>query len=229
MAYLVLAALYIFVSDRLVNAWATDSEQIARLQTIKGWVFIAATGYALFTLLHARERSEEARRIADANYHSLFEHATVGVFQSTPEGRFLRVNPATARIFGYRSPEDMLDKIKNIATQIYLDPASREEFCRLIGEQGEVRDFTYQARRRDGQVIWIHEDARVVSGTNAGVLHYEGFMTDVTERKLAEEALQERYRAVTESAGDAIISADGRGRIVGWNLAAETIFGYCAS
>jgi diguanylate cyclase (GGDEF)-like protein/PAS domain S-box-containing protein len=60
------------------------------------------------------------------------------------------------------------------------------------------------------------------------VLHYEGFMTDVTERKMA-EALQERYRAVTDSASDAIISSDSAGHIVGWNLAAETIFGYCAS
>jgi len=232
LVYVLLAALWIFVSDRLLSTGSVDSDQIARLLTFKEWVFVAATGYGLFALLSSRGRSEEALRVAHANYRSLFENATVGIFQSTPEGRFLSVNPATARIFGYTSPEVMLGNIKSIADQIYLDPAARDEFHRLIVEQGQVQDFTYQARRQDGGIIWVHEDARLVTGPNGGVLHYEGFMTDVTERKRAEEALQEsqaRYRAVTESASDAIISSDGRGHIVGWNLAAETIFGYCAS
>ena len=136
-----------------------------------------------------------------------------------------------ARIFAYASAEEMIRNVTSIEKQSYVDPDARRNFQRLIMEHGEVREFTSQARRADGQTIWVRENARAVTAADGSVLYYEGFMTDITERKQAEEALQQseaRYRAVTESASDAIISADSAGCITSWNHGAQIMFGYSA-
>ncbi len=102
----------------------------------------------------------------------------------------MTVNQALAHIVGYNSPQELLDGIDNVEQQFYLDPASRREFQRLIEEQGRVREFESQARRRDGEIIWVQESARVVRDADGSTLCYEGFMTDVTERKQADAELR---------------------------------------
>jgi diguanylate cyclase (GGDEF)-like protein/PAS domain S-box-containing protein len=136
-----------------------------------------------------RKQAEEALRTAEANYHSIFENATVDIYQSTPQGRFLSVNPVMARIFGYDSPEEMLNSILNIEEQYFVDPADRHEFQRLIVEQGEVRQFISLNKRKDGRHIWVQENARAATDANGNTLHYEGSITDITERVQAEEEL----------------------------------------
>ncbi|MDP1715365.1 MAG: PAS domain S-box protein [Anaerolineales bacterium] len=148
-----------------------------------------------------RKQVEEALGIAEANYRSIFENATVGIYQSTPQGRFLSVNPVMAHIFGYVSPEQMLSNITSIENQFYVDPADRHEFQRLMMEQGQVKKFFNQFRHKDGSHIWVQENARAVKDVNGSILHYEGFITDITERKQAEEALnisEARYRTLVE-------------------------------
>ena len=138
-----------------------------------------------------RKQAEEALRTAESKYHSIFENATVGIYQSTPQGSFLSVNPVMARIFGFETPEDMLHGIASIENQYYLDPADRHRFQQLLMEEGEVREFISRNKRKDGGIIWVQENARLVRGTDGGILHYEGFVTDITGRKQAEEELRQ--------------------------------------
>jgi diguanylate cyclase (GGDEF)-like protein/PAS domain S-box-containing protein len=146
-----------------------------------------------------RKHMEEAVRIAEEDYRSIFENATVGIYQSTPQGFFLSVNPLMARIFGFDSPEDMLNSnIINSDKQGYVDPAGRHEFQRLVMEQGEVHEFISLNRRKDGGYFWIEESAHAVKDVYGNIIYYEGFLTDITERKLAEEALaKEQYEMQT--------------------------------
>ncbi len=137
-----------------------------------------------------RKQMEEALRVAEANFRSIFENATVGIFQSTPQGRFLSVNPVMARIFGYDTPEEMVAGITNIEKQDYVDPADRREFQRLMIEQGEAREFTSWNYRKNGERIWIQESARAVKDAQGNILYYEGFLSDITERKQAEDELR---------------------------------------
>jgi diguanylate cyclase (GGDEF)-like protein/PAS domain S-box-containing protein len=137
-----------------------------------------------------RKQAELALQAAEANFRSIFENATVGIFQSTPQGRFLSVNPAMARIFGYETPEEMVAGIVNIEKQDYVDPADRREFQRLMIEQGEAREFTSWNYRKNGERIWIQESARAVKDAQGNVLYYEGFVSDITERKQAEDELR---------------------------------------
>ena len=79
--------------------------------------------------------------------------APIGVFSSTPGGRYLYVNQAWARMLGYESPEDVLASIIDIASQLYVDPAEREEFKRLLELHGEVVNFESRFKRRDGSLV----------------------------------------------------------------------------
>ncbi|HEY9832812.1 MAG TPA: PAS domain S-box protein [Stenomitos sp.] len=141
-----------------------------------------------------RKRAEESLRIAEENYRSIFENALEGIFQSTPDGYFIRVNPAMARIYGYSSAAEMITTVKQITTQVYVDPVGREEFKHRLEEQGEVKGWEYQVYRKDGSIIWVEENTRAVRDNNGTLLYYEGIIEDVTQRKQREEALQRQVK-----------------------------------
>ena len=128
-----------------------------------------------------RKKAEMALWVAEANYRSIYENATVGIYQSTPRGTFLSVNPVMAQIFGYDSAQDMVRSIISIADQYYIDPATRQRFERLMIEQGDVREFVSQNFRKNGELIWVQENARAVKDAQGNILYYEGFVTDITD------------------------------------------------
>ena len=121
--------------------------------------------------------------------HELLMSAPIGVFFSTPEGRYVAVNPALAQILGYDSPEDVLASITDIASQIYVNPAEREEFRRILEVDGQVVNFESRFRRKDGSIIWVSRTARAVRDAQGRVSRFQGFTSDITARKQAEEAM----------------------------------------
>ncbi|MEG5032377.1 PAS domain-containing sensor histidine kinase [Microcoleus sp. AT3-D2] len=127
---------------------------------------------------------------AEAKYRSIFENAGEGIFQSTPDGRYITANPALARIYGCDSPEEVTAKFTDIERQLYVDPARRNEFLRSIEESGTVSDFESKIYRSDGSIVWISEKARAVRDSSGVVLYYEGLIEDITQRKQAEESLR---------------------------------------
>jgi PAS domain S-box-containing protein len=143
---------------------------------------------ALLTDITDRKQREEQLKEAEARYRGIFENAVEGIYQSTPDGRYLAVNPALAKMYGYASPEEMLAGVSDIGNQIYVDPTFRDRFRREVEQKGEVRGLEYQVRCRDGNVIWISESARVVRDTQGIAKYYEGFIDDITPRKEAELA-----------------------------------------
>jgi PAS domain S-box-containing protein len=148
--------------------------------------------YLLGVLVDISERKqvEENLRIAEENYRSIVENALEGIFQSTPEGRFISVNPAMARIHGYASSEEMLNSIADIGRQTFVNPAEREELKRLLNEQGQVKDFEYQIHQKDGGIAWIEENTRVVRDAEGNALYYEGIIQNITDRKRQKEILE---------------------------------------
>lgn len=136
-----------------------------------------------------RKQIEEALRIAEENYRSIFENALEGIFQSTPAGNFISVNPAMATIHGYDSPEDMMASVHNIGAQIYVHPRDRNQFIQQMAIANEVKDFEYQAKCKDGRIVWIQESTRTVRDSHDNVLYYEGIVQDITLRKRQEADL----------------------------------------
>lgn len=137
-----------------------------------------------------RRKAEEALRIAEENYRSIFENALEGIFQCTPEGHYINVNPAMAHIYGYKHPPELLAKLSEPNHQLYRDPNRGHEFVRLMQEQGAVSNFESEVYRQDGEIIWISENASPVCNANGELLYYQGFIADITERKAAEAERQ---------------------------------------
>ena len=155
--------------------------------------------------------------------------APIGVFSSTPAGRYLYVNPAWVRIFGYDSSEDVLVSITDIASQLYVDPAEREEFKRLLELHGEIVNFESKFKRRDGSIVWVSRTARAVRDAQGKISHYQGFTTDITERKQTEATLEKQkimLEHLFESSPEAIAIVDNHGYILQINKSFTDLFGY---
>jgi PAS domain S-box-containing protein len=128
----------------------------------------------------------------EEKYRSIFENAVEGIFQTTPDGYYLTANPMLAQIYGYDSPAELMASLTDIQHQLYVDPARRNEFRRLMQEQGAVWRFESQIYRKDGSIIWISESARAVRDVSDRVILYEGTVEEITDRKLAEVELHKR-------------------------------------
>ena len=177
-----------------------------------------------------RKRAEDALRRAEENYRNIFENSLNGIFQSTPEGRFVMVNPALARMWGYDSPEDLLASVTDTARQVYVDPDRRARHMRLLKEQGgSVTGFEYQARRKDGTTIWVSENVRSVVDSDGALVYYEGAVEDISERKRAEEALrksEEKYRSLIDTMNEGLGVQDKNGLITFMNKRGCEMLGY---
>lgn len=145
---------------------------------------LAQVNQALQLKIKQHQRMAARLRQAQSNYHSIFKHAVVGIFQTTPAGHYLRANPALAQIYGYQSPKAL--KAQLVAGQLYVDPQRRQEFIHLLQNHGTLSQFESEVYRRDGRVIWISEQVRGVYDEQGVLRYYEGFVQDITDRKLAE-------------------------------------------
>jgi PAS domain S-box-containing protein len=133
----------------------------------------------------ARHEAEVKRKASETRYHRLFENSLHGVYQSTPEGRFLSANPACFRMFGYSSEEEY--KSIDVRDQ-YVDPEDRRKFLEEIQKCGHVRNREVHLRRKDGSTIYALVNAQAVRNENGEVI-FEGILTDITTQKNAERTL----------------------------------------
>ncbi|MDB5104325.1 MAG: putative sensory box protein [Fibrobacteres bacterium] len=166
-----------FDSVQREKSWSEDNIQVLRMA---GEIFINAL---------ERKKVDQALSEAKAKYLNIFENAVEGIFQTTPDGRFLGVNPALARILGYADPRQMMAAVADIGASIYVESERRLEFLRILGERGRVTEFESQVRRMDGSVIWISENARAVLKADGSIDYCEGTVMDVTQRKSMEDQL----------------------------------------
>ncbi len=153
--------------------------------------------YGILQDVTERKRSEQVLRDSEAQYRRLFEHAALGVFQSTVDGLLIRVNPACAAMFGYDSPRAMLEETGRRAEACYADPAERQKSLeRVMASEDTVR-LEQRYRRRDGSVFIGLQHVRLVRDREGKPLRQEGFVEDVSQLRESQEvrrALKRRLR-----------------------------------
>jgi two-component system, sensor histidine kinase and response regulator len=139
-----------------------------------------------------RKRVEEALAASEAKFRSLFQHVGDGVFQSTPAGRLLAVNPAFVKMLGYDSEDEVLRL--DLRRDLYIDPKERDLLLTQFATDAEVRNFELSLRKKGGDRIIVLENSHALRAADGTVALLEGTITDITSRKLAEERLLEQAR-----------------------------------
>jgi len=195
------------------------------LETHRGAVHVLAEGVGdgneggcLLALadITERKRAEEALGELHSSYQGLIENAPIGIFRSSPEGRYLMANAHLAKMYGYDSAQALMESVQDIYTQILVDQSEREKSLEIL-ERGVVDRIEVQRRRKDGSVIWVSLSMRAVRDRAGKVLYYEGFVHDVTERKTIRETLK-RSEDFLQSALDGLSAhialLDGQGEIL---------------
>ena len=147
---------------------------------------------AIFRDITERKKADAALKESEDKYRSLFENAVEGIYQSTPEGKFISANPALASMLGFKSPEETLKKITNIKTQLYVNSPQRDENVKLMEKEDTVNNYELQLYRQDKSKIWVSISSRAVRDSKGKMQFYEGIMEDITERKRAEEQIHRK-------------------------------------
>lgn len=191
------------VAIEAVHAGAKD--YIVKGQLTPGWLE-RSIRYAI-----ERNRMDQALLEAEQKYHSVFDHLVEGIFRTTPSGRYLIANAALARIYGYDSPEELMQCLMDIGENLYVERGRRDEFIRLMQENDTLSGFESQVYRKDFSVIWISENCRAVRDPKGRLLYYEGTVEDITLRQVAEEKVRHSealYHSLVETLPQNIFRKD---------------------
>ena len=195
------------VALEAVHAGAQD--YLAKGQLTPAWLE-RSVHYAI-----ERHRMELALLGAEEKYHGVFDHLVEGIFQTTPEGRYLMANAALARIYGYATPDELIQGLTDIGRSLYVEEGRREEFIRLMRENDTLTEFESPIHRKDGTVIWISENCRAIRAVGGRLLYYEGTVEDITQRRQAENDLRNSealYHSLVETLPQNIFRKDLQGR-----------------
>jgi diguanylate cyclase (GGDEF)-like protein/PAS domain S-box-containing protein len=170
----------------------------------------------LYSIIHditERKQAERALLESEEKYRNIFNFASIGIYQATLQGRLVTANAALARMLGYGSAEELMQSNHEI-------------------EARDRSDLEVRWLKKDGTPIWVQMSAHAIE-SRSGETFVEGFVYDITERKLAEQevaAANAQRKAVLDAATRvAIIATDPQGVVTMFNAGAERMLGYDAA
>jgi PAS domain S-box-containing protein len=178
-----------------------------------------------------RKRNEDLLRETEERYRGIFENALDGIFQTTPNGKFITANPAMAKIFGFHTPEELITSVADIGAQLYLDPTRRMEIMHMLKREGKVIGYELEMLKSNREVIWILANIRCFYDNKGEIKYFEGTIKDITKQKKAEVQIK-REKEFAESFINSLPGVfylyDSTGKFLRWNRNFETITGYNA-
>ena len=172
-----------------------------------------------------RVSAESALRASEEKYRQLFQRNLAGVYVSRVDGTFIECNDSFAHIYGYRDRQEVLS---GTAFRLYESTEERQRFIAQLRKAGYFSNKESLGRRKDGSTVWLLETASLMRDAETGEEVLQGTLVDITERKLAEQALLEtegKFRAVADTATSAIYIHNNE-RFLYVNRASQTISGY---
>ncbi len=181
----------------------------------------------LAALAIERHAAEEALRASEARFRGLYEHMMEGVFECTPEGRLLSINPGLVAILGFGSAAELLLRCDRRLP--FCDEERAAVWLRRLTAFGECRDDEFELTGSDGQQVVVLINARLQSDDIGAPMTLQGTVANITERKRAERLVleeKERAQVTLQSIGEAVIRTDAAGLIDYMNPIAESLTGW---
>ncbi len=205
------------------KAHSEAANRLESLEDVVQGLLLVAIGCTTFFLYRlARQMRADVRHKAalvsqlsdtDAKYRSIFDSAIEGIFQTTPEGRFITANAALAQMYGYRSPAHLMESLSDIGTQLYVDPEQRAALLEALAEEDVVSNFEFEAMRADGRTVWLRENVRAVRDEKGELLYLQGTVEDVSDRWWGEQRRRLQY-ATTRALSETATVAEARPKIL---------------
>jgi two-component system cell cycle sensor histidine kinase/response regulator CckA len=168
-----------------------------------------------------RKKAEDALRLSEERFRNIFEHSPIGIYQTTPDGRILMANPTLVRMLGYSSFAELAQR--DLQNTEHFASRPRSDFMQRVERNGQVIGFEAAWKKKDGSLLLVYENARVVRDEQGGVLYYEGTAEDITERvqveKERERLMQEiqeqahRVQQIMDTVPEGVILLDNAGQV----------------
>lgn len=175
-------------------------------------------------MLATLKERNDALHESEKRYREIFTNATEGIFRSTLKGEFLELNPAAVEILGFESVDEAKAYYGDLGGQLYHDPGAREEMLKKLHAQGTSLNFETRMRRRNGELFWCSVNNYLVRDEQGRVQYLEGTIRDISERKAAQETLQQLksyLQNIIDSMPSILIGVDIDMSVTLWNKKAQ--------
>jgi len=160
-------------------------------------------------------------------YRKMYQQVATGIAITDWQGVFQECNPAYCALLGYSEKE-----LTTIDFASLIHPEDREANLVLVRrlQAGEIPSFEIENRyiHKNGEPVWVHKLVSVLHDEEGKPAHLIALVTNITERKLADD-IRLRHTAIVKSSDDAIMGLDVNGTVVNWNKGAERLYGYSAN
>jgi PAS domain S-box-containing protein len=135
------------------------------------------------------KNAEAALRESEARFRSLFDNSMLGISVADSEGNLVHANLAYAQMYGYESPEEMLNEVLNVC-QLYADHQDRSEILQNLNENGIMGPREFEVVKRDRSRLFVLVTAREVRDSKGNLLYNQASHLDLTQRKNTEDELK---------------------------------------
>jgi PAS domain S-box-containing protein len=175
-----------------------------------------------------RKNAELALLDSEKRFRTLYENATIGIYRTTLDGKILMANPALVKMLGFSSFDDLAHR--NLEEEGYEPDYPRAKFLETLEKEGKIIGLESAWHQRDGNTLYVRENASVIRDADGKILYYDGNVEDITYWKQAEQALRESEERFSKSFRTSpisyMIANIEDGRIIEINDAFSSISGF---
>lgn len=157
--------------------------------------------------LKRRQQVEEMLRRGAERYKNLFENSPMGIYRTNPDGKILMANPTLIRMMGYSSFDEFyaVRSLKKSCEPTYLGKKIKDRLER----EGRVRGLEAKWKiGRNGSVMYVRENARAIRDADGKTLYYEGTVEDISERKKAQERIDQHQMQLRSLASELTLAEE---------------------
>ncbi|MCX8109997.1 MAG: PAS domain S-box protein [Syntrophorhabdaceae bacterium] len=133
------------------------------------------------------DKQTSSKNLTEQIYYSIFNNVKDGISQTTPEGRLIAVNPSLANIFGFKSPEEMLESVVSIGNDLYFNPEDRNAWLKLMEDRDELNNYRVKGKKKDGTPFWFSIDSHAIKDKNGRIVYLISTLRDITEQVIQEK------------------------------------------